>query len=281
MARVDFELARSSLPKEQKSLNSLCLRWYDAVIEHPHLTGGAVYQLAWIIQKRLNKEKGYAWPSLETIVSAAGKCERTFQRAAQLLEEQELIAVERRKGYSNRYVINPFRLSSFIDAEAPVSTERDRGGAELITKHAQHRTPMSCTRQASESTPDIGVVQPGTSVSPNPRHACPAIIPNKYSTYSPTTAGGGELEGSGGRSGSMEEWCTNRESALKRLHQNHCFYGKVTQADHGFFNRLASEEAELGRLYDSKAVIDRLLAAARVIDSARRPSGDDETDQER
>ena len=55
------------------------------------------------IADRYNDERGYAWPSVAWLATAASVTDRTVQRKIKLLEAQGFLATTRRKGSTTHY----------------------------------------------------------------------------------------------------------------------------------------------------------------------------------
>lgn len=187
MSKYSFDLAKRNLPKGQKELNSLCLRWYEAVLFDPTLRGAGVLKAAWIIQNSINIGRGYGWPSFEHMAQKAGMDGKTFQRAVTQLEGRNLIQVSRKRGRSNRYVINPFMAA----VEQSEDTRVPTSDIENIDESPEPRTPTPSPDGQNEELADgrdLDVPRPGTLVSSDHGHPCPPNIPKNISNTVPKGA---------------------------------------------------------------------------------------------
>lgn len=71
---------------ETRPFNEIKLQWLSLLTQDGTLSSTAVVVAVYIVTTHYNQEKGYAWPSYETIAKATCKNAKTIQRAVKELE---------------------------------------------------------------------------------------------------------------------------------------------------------------------------------------------------
>lgn len=156
----------------EKKFAALKFAWIEAVCMDPALTAYAK-ALGPLLMSMVNREKGYAWPSIDTLRDLSRKSSKAAREAINQLERAGHLRIERGGGLAitNRYY--PIWPKARPDGRSPVmGWLQDRKGAQ--EKAAKHSPTGGGSTQSIEAatvrdpSPPKSKPSPSSELNPHP-----------------------------------------------------------------------------------------------------------------